>query len=151
MSDPAGPREPEPFRAELAPGVRLPVEEITWRFSTSGGPGGQHVNTSNTRAEATLDIARSPSLPGWARERLVGAFGPTVSVAASDTRSQTRNRQLALSRLATQLARALIVQAPRRATRPSAASQRRRLDEKRRRGRLKQDRRRGPDEGRERT
>jgi ribosome-associated protein len=133
-----------PERAvELAPGVRLPLEEITWRFSTAGGPGGQHVNTSNTRAEATFDIAGSPSLPGWARERLLQTLGPTVSVAAADTRSQSRNRDLAVGRLADRLARGLVVAPPRRATRPSLASQRRRIDEKRRRSQLKAQRRAG--------
>ena len=126
----------------LAPGVWLPEQEVTWRFSTAGGPGGQHVNTSNTRAEATFDIEHSPALPAWARERLVARLGPVVSVAAGDTRSQTRNRELALLRLADRLRRSLEVRRGRRPTRPTAASQRRRLEEKSRRSQLKSDRRR---------
>lgn len=130
-------------RLFLAPGVWLPEQEVTWRFSTAGGPGGQHVNTSNTRAEATLDIENSPALPAWARERLVARVGPVISVAAGDTRSQSRNRELALLRLADRLRLALEVRRGRRPTRPTAASQRRRLDDKRRRSQLKNDRRRG--------
>ena len=133
-SDPAG-------RLFLAPGVWLPEEEVTWRFSTAGGPGGQHVNTSQTRAEATFDVEHSAALPAWARDRLMDRVGPVVSVAAGDTRSQARNRDLALMRLADRLARALEVRRTRRPTRPTAASKRRRLDDKRRRSQLKTDRR----------
>jgi ribosome-associated protein len=127
----------------VAPGVVIPVRELTWRFSASGGPGGQHVNTSNTRAEVTFDVAGSPSLPDWARERLVGRLGPVVTVAASDRRSQARNRELALARLAARLAGALEVAPDRRPTRPTKTAQRRRVDAKRRRGNLKRDRRGG--------
>lgn len=125
----------------LAPGVALPVAEITWRFSTAGGPGGQHVNTSNTRAEAVFDVEHSLALPVWARDRLVARLGPVVSATAGDTRSQGRNRELALLRLADRLRSALEVRRGRRPTRPTAASQRRRLDDKRRRSQLKGDRR----------
>jgi ribosome-associated protein len=131
----------------LAPGVWLPLDEVTWRFSSAGGPGGQHVNTSNTRAEATFDIAGSPTLPEWARERLMRSVGASVSVAAGDTRSQSRNRDLAVERLANRLARALVVAPARRPTRPTRASQRRRIEEKRRRGQLKSDRRSERDRG----
>jgi ribosome-associated protein len=119
------------------------MRELTWRFSASGGPGGQHVNTSNTRAEVTFDVAGSPSLPVWARERLAGRLGPVVTVAASDRRSQARNRELALARLAARLAAALEVAPARRPTRPTLASQRRRVEAKRRRGAVKRDRRGG--------
>ena len=129
-------------RLPLAAGVNLDPGEVTWRFSTAGGPGGQHVNTSNTRAEATFDIAASPTLPEWARARLVTALGPVVTVAAGDTRSQTRNRELALGRLADRLRQALVVRPSRQATKPTKASQRRRLDQKKRRAQVKNDRRR---------
>lgn len=125
----------------LAPGLSVPASEVTWRFSTAGGPGGQHVNTSNTRAEATLDIAGSPTLPEWARDRLLAAFGPTLSVAAGDTRSQSRNRDLALARLGERLAGALVRRPARRATRPTRSSQRRRLEAKRRHSQIKDQRR----------
>jgi ribosome-associated protein len=121
--------------------VVIPAAELQWRFSASGGPGGQHVNTANTRAEVRVDLARSASLPPWARDRLVGALGPVVAVVASDSRSQARNRASALQRLAERLADALRVDTPRRPTRPSRASQRRRLDAKRQQGERKRSRR----------
>jgi ribosome-associated protein len=127
--------------------VSLPRSAVEWRFSASGGPGGQHVNTANTKAEAVVDLDGVPGLPDWARRRLKRAFGPSVSVAASDTRSQARNRDLALDRLADRLREALAPPPPpRRRTRPTEASQRRRLEEKRRRARLKRDRRGNADE-----
>lgn len=125
---------------DLGRGVRLHRGDVTWRFSTAGGPGGQHVNTSNTRAEASLEVATA-DLPEWARQRLIKRLGPTVTVAAGDTRSQARNRDLALERLCARLAKALEPPPPpRRPTRPTAASQRRRLEEKRRRAQLKHQR-----------
>ena len=133
----------------VAPGVAIPVDELQWRFTASGGPGGQHANTSNTRVEVRFDAARSPALPAWARDLIVARLGPVVAVSASDERSQARNRALATSRLAARLSGALEVQAPRRATRPTKASQRRRLEEKRRRGTLKRDRREGRGGGEE--
>jgi ribosome-associated protein len=135
-----------PGGLRVAPGIVIPVVELSWRFTSSGGPGGQHVNTSNTRAEVIFDVAGSPSLPGWARERLLARLGPSVAVAASDRRSQARNRGLALSRLAAKLAAALETEPSRRPTRPTLASQKRRLDAKRRRSGVKRDRR---DDGRD--
>jgi ribosome-associated protein len=100
------------------------------------------VNTSNTKAEAVLDVEQT-SLPGWAKQRLTGRVGPIVSVAASDTRSQSRNRDLALDRLADRLREGLKPPPPpRRVTKPSKAAKARRLDEKRQRGETKQQRRR---------
>ena len=133
--------EPDELRA--GPGVVVPPSELTWRFSAAGGPGGQHVNTSNTRAEVVWDIAGSPSLPGAVRDRLVDQLGPVVSVAASERRSQVRNRSLALARLQERVQGALEEQRPRRPTRPPAASARRRLEAKRRRAALKRERRGG--------
>ena len=135
-----------PEGVDLGRGVRLEPADVAWRFSTAGGPGGQHVNTSNTRAEATLHVASS-GLPAWAKQQIGGRIGWMVTVAAGDTRSQARNRDLALQRLAERLRAALAPPPPaRRPTRPTKASQRRRLDEKRRRARLKQDRREPPEE-----
>jgi ribosome-associated protein len=74
---------------------RIPLDELEWRFSASGGPGGQHANTSNTRAEVRFDVAGSPSLGPRQRARLLERVGPTVRVVASDERSQARNRELA--------------------------------------------------------
>ena len=120
--------------------LAIPVEELEWRFSSSGGPGGQHANTANTRVELLFDVAASPSLEARQRERLLARFGPVVRVVASDERSQTRNRDLALARLAERLAGALKVARPRRATRPTKGSIERRIGEKRRQGQRKRDR-----------
>ncbi|HET6916399.1 MAG TPA: alternative ribosome rescue aminoacyl-tRNA hydrolase ArfB [Acidimicrobiales bacterium] len=130
----------------IGPGVIIPVGELVWRFSSAGGPGGQHVNTSNTRAEVVFDAAGSPSLPEWARERILARLGGTVTAVAGDRRSQARNRDLALARLSERLRDALRVQEPRRPTRPTKASQRRRVEEKKRRGEVKR-RRAGPNRG----
>jgi ribosome-associated protein len=129
----------------VVPEVSIPLRELRWRFSASGGPGGQHVNTANTRAEVSLDVEASPSIPGWARQRLLERLGRVVTVSASDRRSQARNRALALARLRARLADALEEAAPRRPTRPTAASQRRRVEDKRRQGLRKRERRGGPD------
>jgi ribosome-associated protein len=130
------------------PCLRIPLEELEWRFSASSGPGGQHANTSNTRAEVRFDVLGSPSLGSVERERLLERLGPLVRVVASDERSQARNRDLALERLADRLASALEVETPRRPTRPTLASKRRRLDDKRRRAAQKRNRQSGrPDPG----
>lgn len=124
----------------VSPGLQIPLEELEWRFSASSGPGGQHANTSNTRAEVRFDVVASPSLRPWERQRLVDRLGPVVRVVASDERSQARNRDLALARLAARLASALEPETRRRPTRPTLASKRRRLDDKRRRAAQKRDR-----------
>jgi len=124
----------------VSPTCRIPVEELEWRFSASGGPGGQHVNTSNTKAEVRFDIAASPSLGPGQRARLLERLGPVVRVVASDERSQARNRQLALERLRVRLADALHVEPPRRPTRPSRSAREKRMGAKRRRGDIKRGR-----------
>jgi ribosome-associated protein len=123
----------------------IPVDELEWRFSGSGGPGGQHANTANTRVELLFDVARSPSLGPRERALLLERLGPVVRVVVSDTRSQARNRELALERLRERLAAALRRPRPRRPTTPSAAARRRRVESKRRRGRLKRQRRGRPE------
>ena len=122
------------------------LDELEWRFSASGGPGGQHANTSNTKAEVRFDIATSPSLTEAQRERLMRKLGNEVIVTASDRRSQLQNRELALERLRTKLGEALKVEAPRVATRPSKAAKTRRLEAKKRRGQIKRSRRSLPPE-----
>jgi len=124
----------------------IPAAELTWRFSPSGGPGGQHANTSNTRAEVTFDIASSAVLSTSQREALTNRFGPRLSIAVDQTRSQTRNRQIALDRLADRLADALRPRTSRRATKPGRGAKERRLQAKRRRSQLKADRRRPRDD-----
>lgn len=132
---------------DLGRGVVIPAEQLEWRFSGSGGPGGQHANTANSRAEVVFDIAGSQTLPEWARTRLTERYGPTLAVAASDHRSQYRNRRLAVQRLEARLRSGLVVQQRRVATRPTAGAVRRRLDDKRRQSERKADRRRPPSAG----
>jgi ribosome-associated protein len=122
----------------------IPIDELEWRFSGPGGPGGQHANTSNTRVEVRFDVEGSPSLTPSQRARLLDRFGPGVRVVAADTRSQARNRELALDRLRERLADALRTPRARRATRPSTGARRRRVEAKRRRGDLKRQRRMRP-------
>ncbi|HXW80208.1 MAG TPA: alternative ribosome rescue aminoacyl-tRNA hydrolase ArfB [Acidimicrobiales bacterium] len=119
----------------------IPAEELEWRFSSSGGPGGQHANTANTRVEVIFDVARSAALGPRQRARLLEHLGPVVRVVARDERSQARNRQLALERLAERLEEALRVQRPRRPTQPTEASRQRRLRDKQLRSARKQERR----------
>jgi ribosome-associated protein len=126
----------------VSPGVRIPVDEVSFRYETSGGAGGQHANRSRTRVELTFDAATSPSLSAAQRERIVSKLGRVVSSRAADSRSQTRNRELALGRLGKKLAAALDVDPPRRPTRPTTASVRGRLDTKRQAGERKMLRRR---------
>jgi ribosome-associated protein len=119
---------------------RIDRDELDVRVSRSGGPGGQHANTSDTRVEVRFDVAASPSLGPRQRARLLGRLGPVVRATAADSRSQARNRELAIERLRTRLARGLQVDAPRRPTKPSRSSKRARVEEKRRRGDLKRGR-----------
>jgi ribosome-associated protein len=121
--------------------VVIAVSELEWRFGPSGGPGGQHANRAHTRAEVRFDIETSPSLTEGQRNRLMRKLGSAVVVSADDERSQLRNRRLALDRLRLRLADALVVEKPRRPTRPGRGAVERRLDAKRRQASRKQDRR----------
>ena len=121
--------------------VAIPLTEIELRASRSGGPGGQHANVTASRVEAVFDVSSSPSLSHAQRERVMGRLGPRVTAVAQDTRSQARNRELALERLRSRLAGALAVQRPRKATRATRASKERRLQGKRRRSEVKRARR----------
>ena len=126
---------------EVTPSFRIPTDELAWRFTGSGGPGGQHANTSNTRVELSWDVAAS-GVPGpRQRALLLERLGPTVRVVVSTERSQARNRELAFDRLRARVASALRVDPPRRPTRPTAASKQRRLVAKRRHAQRKRDRR----------
>jgi ribosome-associated protein len=122
------------------------LDEVELRASRSSGPGGQHANVTASRIEAVFDVAASPSLSTEQKARIVARCGPVVRAVAQDARSQARNRELALDRLEERLARALHVRKARRQTRPTSASQARRLESKRRRAATKRDRRR-PDDG----
>jgi ribosome-associated protein len=118
-------------------GVTIPLAEIELRTSRSSGPGGQHANVTASRVEAVFDLEASRSLTDDEKRRIAGRYGPVVRAVAQDTRSQARNRELALERLRARLENALVVPRRRRATKPSAAARRRRVEAKRRRGELK--------------
>lgn len=121
--------------------LAIPMEEVTWRATTPGGPGGQHANRTASRVEVRFDVEHSPTLGPRQRARLLEGLGPVVSASAGDARSQARNRQLALERLAERLAEGLRVPRRRRPTMPTASARARRLEDKRRRAVTKQGRR----------
>jgi ribosome-associated protein len=127
---------------DIRPGLALPLREIELRTSRSSGPGGQHANVTASRVEAVFDVTASATLSDAQKARVRARLGPRVSASAQDTRSQMRNRELALARLADRIAGALEVRRVRTATRPTAASKRRRVESKRRRSETKRARRR---------
>lgn len=121
---------------------RIPLREVRVQATPSGGPGGQHANRAHTRIEVRFDVEASEALGPRQRARLLERLGPVVRAVAGDERSQVRNRERALERLAAKLAQALRTERPRRPTAPSAAARRRRVEAKRRRGDVKRKRRR---------
>jgi ribosome-associated protein len=122
--------------------VRIPLDELVVRASRSSGPGGQHANVTASRIEVSFDVAASEALTEDQKRRVIGRCGPVVRAIAQDARSQTRNRELALRRLEERLGKALHVQRPRKATKPTKGSRERRLEGKARRSSVKRDRRR---------
>lgn len=125
----------------------VPARALQWRFSRSSGPGGQGVNTADSRVELSVHV---PSIPGWPDPLLETALSRladrlidgTLTVAASEYRQQLRNREAARRRLAALLGESVAPAGlPRRPTKPSRGARERRLEDKRRRSRLKQDRR----------
>jgi ribosome-associated protein len=132
-------------------GTVIPPEELTWRFSRSPGPGGQSVNTTESRVELSYDLAGSEALPPEPKERALRALagrmhGGVISVTASENRSQLRNREAAAARLSALLTDATAPPPkPRRPTRPSRAARERRLADKQRRSEIKRLRRPGPE------
>jgi ribosome-associated protein len=122
--------------------VAIPLDEISIRASRSSGPGGQHANVTASRIEASFDVTASRTLDEAQKRRVIARCGPVVRAIAQDARSQSRNRTLALERLAARIARALEVPRARRPTKPTKASRQRRLDAKRLDARRKRDRRR---------
>ncbi|MGO9965127.1 MAG: alternative ribosome rescue aminoacyl-tRNA hydrolase ArfB [Acidimicrobiales bacterium] len=121
--------------------LTIPSGELRWRFSGSGGPGGQHANTSNTKVMLIWNIEKSEALTDYQRHRLIGELGPVVRIVAMDERSQTRNRDIALERLRERVRAALAVRARRHPTTPTRSSVDRRLAAKRLRSELKSERR----------
>ena len=133
---------------DIGRGVTIPLDEFEMRASRASGPGGQHVNTSDTRVEVRFDVANSPSLPEAVRALLLERLGDRLSragivrVVAQGHRSQLRNREDALERMHALLSRALEEQPPRVPSRPTAGALFRRRADKQHRGALK--RARGP-------
>jgi ribosome-associated protein len=120
----------------------VPEGEIVFRFVASGGPGGQHANRSNTKVDAVFRLDDSTTMPTALRERVRVKLGDFIRVTVDDERSQNRNRRLAVERIQERIDRAGRVERPRRATKPTRGSQRRRLDSKRKRSDVKRQRKR---------
>ena len=137
---------------EVTPALRIPRSEVVLRASRSGGPGGQHVNTSSTRIELTWDVAGSLSLPddtrAWLQRRLATRLDTTgqLRLVAQEARSQLRNREAVLERFRELVARAMVVPKTRKSTKPTRAAKRARLNDKRRRAAIKRERRRQDDD-----
>lgn len=127
----------------VTPSLVIAAAELTERFSRSSGPGGQGVNTADSRVELSLDLASSPSIPDWLRARLLDRLGNrlvngVLTIAASEYRTQLANRRAARQRLAVLLREAAAPPAPpRRPTKPGRGAKERRLTEKRRRSQTK--------------
>jgi ribosome-associated protein len=138
---------PDDRALEITSELRLPLSELEYRASRSGGPGGQHVNTSSTRIEVWWDVASSPSLTPEQRGLLLERLAPRLDstgrlrLVSSGSRSQLRNREEVTERLRAVVAAGLAVKKKRKATKPSRAAKAARLEAKRRRAKLKQHRR----------
>ncbi len=122
-------------------GVAIPLAEIELKASRSSGPGGQHANVTASRIEAVFDVEASATLSDNQKRRIVERLGARVTAVAQDSRSQVRNRELALERLSKRLKAALVIKRKRRSTKPSRTVKKKRLEAKRRKGQLKRDRR----------
>jgi ribosome-associated protein len=135
------------FGLEIEPGLVIPPSELESRASRSGGPGGQHVNTSSTKVELVWMLGRSRVVSDAQRSRIRSRLAPRLDsegnlrIVASDTRSQRQNRALAEERLAVLVRRALAIPKPRRKTKPTKSSVERRLSAKHQRSQRKQERR----------
>jgi ribosome-associated protein len=142
----------EASHLDVSPELRLPLAELEFRATRSGGPGGQHVNTSSTRVEVWWDVAASPSLTEAQRARLLSRLATRLDgvgrlrLVSSATRSQLRNREDVTERLREVVASALAVPRPRRRTKPTRASKLARAEAKRRRSAVKRGRRPPRDE-----
>ncbi|APX32609.1 peptide chain release factor 1 [Brachybacterium sp. P6-10-X1] len=132
-------------------GLRIPASELTEQFTHASGPGGQGVNTADSKVQLSLDLATTTALDEEQRSRALSHLDPrlagtVLSISAEENRSQRRNRVAARERLAALLREAVAPPRPRRPTKPTRGSQRRRLEAKRQRARTKQNRRRpGPE------
>jgi ribosome-associated protein len=139
---------PESDGIQVSSELTVPRDELIFRASRSGGPGGQHVNTSSSRIELVWDLGASPSLNDQQRVYLMRRLASRLDsqgklrIVSQDERSQLRNREAAVARFIDVVARALVIPKPRKRTKPPRSSKRARLDSKKKRGALKRDRRR---------
>jgi ribosome-associated protein len=139
---------PDAAMLEVSSALRVPLAELEYRATRSGGPGGQHVNTSSTRVEVSWDVAGSPALSEEQRQRLLVRLASRLDTSgrlrlvSSTSRSQLRNREEVTERLRRVVAEALIVPKARKRTKPSRAAKAARLESKRKRSATKRDRRR---------
>lgn len=122
---------------EINPSLEIPDAELDWKFTTSGGPGGQHANKSSTRVQLSWNIADSAVLDDGLRATLTSKLGDIVRADVDDHRSQLRNKDLAAERLGDKVRAALVRKRKRKPTKPSKGSQRRRLEGKRRKSQTK--------------
>jgi ribosome-associated protein len=128
-------------KLKINDGVSIPMSDITLRASRSSGPGGQHANVTASKVEAVFDVTASVVLTEAQRSRLLERIGPVVTAVAQDARSQARNRDLALQRLAEKIAAGLAVPRRRRPTKPGPGARERRLEQKRQAAERKRSRR----------
>lgn len=135
--------DPNPGAVVVNRALTIPQGELTWRFSTSGGPGGQHANTSNTKVDLRLDIEASNVLSRQQKHRLKATYGREVRVIESSQRSQLRNRETAIRRLAQLIRDGLRIRPRRVPTKPGRGATERRLTAKRQRSEVKRGRRGG--------
>ena len=136
----------------VSPALTVPRDELLFRASRSGGPGGQHVNTSSSRIELVWDLGTSPSLTDQQRVYLMTRLAARLDshgklrIVSQDERSQLRNREAAVARFVDVVARGLVIPKHRKPTKPPRSSKRARLESKKKRGALKRERRRPPEE-----
>ena len=148
----SGSMESDPGHIRITPTLRIPASELTETFSRSGGKGGQNVNKVETRVELRFDVAGSPSLSEWQRRRLMVRLANRLDgegvlrITASEERTQLGNRRRAEARFRTLLREALQPVKKRRPTRPTAASQRRRVESKKVHAKKKRARRWRPED-----
>ena len=122
---------------EINPSLVIPDAELDFKYTTSGGPGGQHANRSSTRVQLSWNIADSAAPNDTDRTRLLAKLGEVVRVDVDDHRSQLRNKDIAAERLAEKVREALVRKRKRKATKPSRGAKRRRLEKKKQRGQTK--------------
>jgi ribosome-associated protein len=134
--------DPLPRGVTVTSRMVIPWSDLEWRFTGAGGPGGQHANTANTKVDLRLDLATCSALSPVQRQILMARYGRSIRIVESGERSQARNRDAAVRRLAQKVREGLVEQRRRRPTRPGRGAVERRLQDKRQRSETKSGRRR---------